>query len=193
MVVNQTQAKAVIDWQSFNIGANASVYFNQQGNSTWAALNRIWDATPSQIYGSLKADGQVYLINQNGILFGPGSQVNVHTLTASSLNLNVDTWINNGALAFNTSRGTINSIIPGQQDQFYNPGQTPGVVSNAGTIQTDNGGSVFLIGPQVENSGTIVTPSGQIGLVAGTDLELDVPVLPTGASLLIRAGRPARP
>ncbi len=188
MVVNQTQPKAVIDWQSFNIGANASVYFNQQGNSTWAALNRIWDLSPSQIWGSLKADGQVYLINQNGILFAPGSQVNVHSLIASSLNLNVDNWINNGTLAFNTSRGTINSVAPGQQDQFYDPGQTPGVVSNTGTIQTDNGGSVFLIGPQVENSGSIVTPSGQIGLVAGTDLELDVPQSATANMLTYPGG-----
>ena len=171
VVVNQTQPKAVIDWKDFNIGSNASVTFNQQGNTSWAALNRIWDLSPSQIYGSLKADGQVYLINQNGILFGPGSQVNVHTLIASSLNLNVDTWINSGTLAFNTNQGTIN----GQSDLFYNPGQTPGVVSNTGTIQTDNQGSVFLIGPQVENSGTIISPSGQIGLVAGTDLELDLP------------------
>ena len=177
MTIYQTQPKAVIDWQSFNIGSNASVYFNQQGNSTWAVLNRIWDSSPSQIYGSLKADGQVYLINQNGILFGPGSQVNVYGLIASSLNLNVDNWINNGTLAFNTSQGSIsNTVAPGQQDQFYNPAQTPGVVSNTGTIQTGNLGSVFLIGPQVENSGTIITPIGQIGLIAGTDLELDLPV-----------------
>ena len=61
----------------------------------------------------------MYLINQNGILFGPGSQVNVYGLIASSLNLNVDNWINNGTLAFNTSQGTIsNTVAPGQQDQF---------------------------------------------------------------------------
>ncbi len=95
----------------------------------------------------------MYLINQNGILFGPGSQVNIHSLIASSLNLNVDNWLNNGTLAFNTSQGTTSTIAPGQQDQFYNPGQTPGGVSNTGTIQTDNLGSVFLIGPQVENCG----------------------------------------
>jgi filamentous hemagglutinin family protein len=175
MTIYQTQPKAVIDWQTFNIGTNASVYFNQQGNSTWAALNRIWDSSPSQIWGTLKADGQVYLINQNGILFAPGSQVNVYGLIASSLNLNVDNWIHNGTLAFNTSQGSINTVAPGQTDGFYNPAQTPGVISNTGTIQTDNGGSVFLIGPQVENCGTIVTPIGQIGLAAGTDVDLASP------------------
>ena len=100
---------AIIDWSSFNIGSNASVYFNQQGNAGWAALNRIWDTSPSQIYGSLKADGKIYLINQNGILFGPGSQVNVHGLVASSLNLSVDNFLA-GTMAFNNQQGTMNSL-----------------------------------------------------------------------------------
>ena len=93
MTIYQTQSQAIIDWSSFNIGANASVYFNQQGNTSWAALNRIWDANPSQIYGHLTADGKIYLINQNGILFGPGSQVNVYGLVASSLNLSIDNFL----------------------------------------------------------------------------------------------------
>ncbi|MGD0230326.1 MAG: filamentous hemagglutinin N-terminal domain-containing protein, partial [Syntrophorhabdales bacterium] len=183
MTIKQTQPKAVIDWRRFNIGSNATVYFNQQGNATWAALNRIWDASPSQIFGTLKADGQVYLINQNGILFAPGSQVNVHTLVASSLNLDVDDWLKNtwSSTSANTTIflafADTNSgyKINGQPDSFYGSSATPGAVSNAGTIQTpaSGGGSVFLIGPQVDNSGAIVTPSGQIGLVAGTSLELD--------------------
>jgi filamentous hemagglutinin family protein len=194
MTISQTQSRAVIDWSSFNIGANASVYFNQQGNAGWAVLNRIWDANPTQILGSLRADGRVYLINQNGILFAPGSQVNVHTLVATSLNLSIDNFLT-GTLAFNTQQGTMtaqdsnnNYLLPdsalqstiyvNRQDTFYDrtnlPGTSlnPGVVSATGTIQTNNGGSVFLIGPSVENGGTISTPSGQIGLVAGTDVGL---------------------
>ena len=204
MTIYQTQPKAVIDWDKFNIGSNSSVYFNQQGNTSWAALNRIWDANPSQIYGSLTSDGHVYLINRNGIFFGPGSQVNVHTLIASSLNVSIDNFLNALAppstLAFNTSQGTMNSLPPaflpgywyaaGQQDTFYSlaPGQTPGVVTNAGTITTDNLGSVFLIGPRVENSGTILSPMGQIGLVAGVDLELDAPQSTAGNSTIYPGG-----
>ena len=109
MTIYQTQPQAIIDWSSFNIGANASVYFNQQGNTSWAALNRIWDNNPSQIYGRLTADGKVYLINQNGILFGPGSQVNVHGLVASSLNLSIDNFLS-GTLSFNTSQGTMSKL-----------------------------------------------------------------------------------
>ena len=213
MTINQTQSRAVMDWSSFNIGANASVYFNQQGNANWAVLNRIWDANPTQIFGALKADGRVYLINQNGILFAPGSQVNVHTLIATSLNLSIDNFIS-GTLAFNTQQGTMSqlpasalqgTIYTSGQDTFYSqtnlPGtlSNPGVVSATGTIQTDNGGSVFLIGPTVENGGTISAPSGQIGLVAGTDVELDNPPVnangtpnPYPGSVTIGFGQEAR-
>src|SRR5208337_101258 len=104
-------------------------------------------------YGTLRADGQVYLINQNGILFGPGSRVNVNTLIASSLNVSIDNFLNALAppstLAFNNRRGTMNglpasalqgTIYVNGYDSFYSlaPGQTPGVVSNAGLIQTDS-------------------------------------------------------
>ena len=91
LTVNQSQSQAIIDWSNFNIGSSSSVYFNQQGNSTWVVLNRIWDNSPSQIYGRLSADGKVYLINQNGILFGPNSRINVNSLVASALNIrNID-------------------------------------------------------------------------------------------------------
>ena len=93
LTIFQTQPKAIIDWSSFDIGSNAWVYFNQQGNTSWVALNRIWDNSPSQIYGHLTADGKIYLINQNGILFGPGAQVNVSGLVASSLNLSIDNFL----------------------------------------------------------------------------------------------------
>src|ERR1700690_2402426 len=82
LTVNQSQSQAIIDWSNFNIGSSSFVYFNQQGNSTWVVLNRIWDNSPSQIYGQLSADGKVYLINQNGILFGPNSRINVNSLVA---------------------------------------------------------------------------------------------------------------
>ncbi len=91
-VVQNTQ-KAILTWSSFNVGANTTLYFNQSagnqtnGNNDWIALNRIIDPTgvPSQILGQIKAEGSVYLINGNGIIFGGASQINVHTLIASSL------------------------------------------------------------------------------------------------------------
>ncbi len=179
MTINQTQSQAVIDWSTFNIGSAATVNFNQ-ANSSWAALNRIWDNQPSQIYGAINASGKIYLINQNGILFGQGSQVNVGSLTASSLSIGYTDFLN-GTLHFTATDYNGQGI----NNTFYSsllPGSVPGPVSNLGTITAASGGSVFLIGPTVENGGYIYAPSGQIGLVAGTDIVLEVP--PSGTTYL---------
>jgi filamentous hemagglutinin family protein len=72
LTVNQTSNSATLNWASFNIGANGTVVF-QQPSSTAVALNRIYDANPSSIFGSLSANGQIYLVNANGFLFGPTS------------------------------------------------------------------------------------------------------------------------
>jgi filamentous hemagglutinin family protein len=161
MVIIQNTPHAIQNWSSFNIGANAWVQFDQKGNSSWVVLNRIFDLNPSLIFGKLTAEGQVYLINQNGILFGPGSQVNVHTLIASSLNISNSDFMN-GVLHFTAGdyQGTGNT-------NYLNAS-----VINQGTITTDTLGSVFLLGPNVENDGTIQTQTGQIGLAAGTDISL---------------------
>ena len=109
LVINQTQSQAIIDWSSFNIGADASVIFNQQGNTSWAALNRIYSQSPSLIFGKLLADGRVYLINQNGILFSSSSQINVYSLVASALNIRNDDFIKS-ALNFYVETGTTNQM-----------------------------------------------------------------------------------
>ncbi|HEY3599399.1 MAG TPA: filamentous hemagglutinin N-terminal domain-containing protein, partial [Paraburkholderia sp.] len=93
--VDQTAQNAVATWQTMNVGKQTTLYFNQSGGTqtnganNWVILNRIMDPSmaPSQILGSIKAEGSVYVINRNGILFGPGSQVNVHSLVATSLDL----------------------------------------------------------------------------------------------------------
>ncbi|MBJ6724285.1 filamentous haemagglutinin family protein [Geomesophilobacter sediminis] len=179
MTVNQSTQSVVIDWDKFNIGAAAAVYFSQKDNtgkaqSSWTALNRIYDANPSLIYGSLKADGKIYLINQNGIIFGPNSTVNAASLVASTFN------ISNADFFLNRLRFT------GESYQSYDPAnpvtalsgssQTAQVV-NMGTIATKVGGSVYLVGPVVMNSGTITAPSGMIGL-ASVLPETSYPVTP---------------
>ena len=196
LTIFQNQPQAIIDWSSFNIGSNAWVYFNQQGNTSWVALNRIWDNSPSQIYGHLTADGKIYLINQNGILFGPGAQVNVSGLVASSLNIQNSDFLNG---IFHFTAQDYRNLVDGSTDNtVYGVGSgnltTPGTVSNAGNIQTGNYGSVFLIGPQVENApgGSILAPSGQIGLVAGTDVELDLPVISGSGAIISFPGGETR-
>lgn len=93
--VKQTGQNAVLTWETMNVGRQTTLNFDQSGGTqtnganNWAVLNRINDPSgrPSQILGNLTAQGAVYVINRNGVLFGAGSQVNVHSLVASSLNL----------------------------------------------------------------------------------------------------------
>nr|WP_258187439.1 filamentous haemagglutinin family protein [Trinickia symbiotica] len=93
--ITQTGQNAVLTWQTMNVGKQTTLNFDQSagtqtnGANNWTVLNRINDPSgrPSQILGNMTAQGAVYVINRNGILFGAGSQVNVHSLVASSLDL----------------------------------------------------------------------------------------------------------
>ncbi|OMG71673.1 filamentous haemagglutinin family protein [Burkholderia ubonensis] len=93
--VRQTGQNAVLTWETMNVGRQTTLNFDQSagtqtnGANNWAVLNRVNDPSgrPSQILGNITAQGAVYVINRNGVLFGAGSQVNVHSLVASSLNL----------------------------------------------------------------------------------------------------------
>src|SRR5579859_4471977 len=100
VTVHQTAQRAVLSWTSFNVGQNTTLTFNQQGNASWVALNRVVGGidlatgllrnaqlSPTLILGSIKADGTVLVLDQNGILFGPTSQVNVGSLIATPLEI----------------------------------------------------------------------------------------------------------
>jgi len=160
MVINQNASRAVIDWNSFDIGANASVHFNQKNEdgvaqTDWAALNRIYDRNPSQIYGSLTADGKVYLINRNGILFGPGSRVNVHSLIASTHDIDI--------LGEDYAAGVLTFRADPDQDPTA-------MVANYGTLAAEKGGTVLLIAPEVSNVGSIDAPEGAVMLISAVPL-----------------------
>jgi filamentous hemagglutinin len=91
VTVKQNDDKAILTWQTFNVGRETDLYFDQRGGGSdanaWIALNRVIDpsGSPSRILGSIKAEGRVYVVNRNGILFGGSSQVNAASLLASSL------------------------------------------------------------------------------------------------------------
>ncbi len=97
----QTKPTAILGWNSFNVGKQTTVVFDQNkggaDKSKWIAFNEILSGSPSKILGSIEATGQVYIINQNGIIFGGSSQINVHTLVASTLPVN-DNLIARGLL-----------------------------------------------------------------------------------------------
>ena len=156
--VNQSRDKVVIRWESFDIGSDASTHFNQQGNANWVALNRIADTgVPSQIFGRLTADGKLYLINKNGILFGAGSQVNLHSLVATSLDP-VDEQ----------------ALLDGQTIQLQGTG-SEGSILNEGTIQTKQGGQVIMVAPQVANAGNIDAEAGAVVMMGSSDASLGTP------------------
>lgn len=169
-VINQTTQRAILNWQRFDIGAGNSVQFNQPGAGA-ATLNRIWQADPSVIAGRLSANGQVYLYNQNGIVFARGAQVNTAGLVASALNIRDD--------LFNSPNGLL-SVPDGSQPMFTWEGGADRYAVTSIRIEDgariDGGnGIVMVLAPKVENNGTITTRDGQIVLAAGAKVYLTAP------------------
>ncbi len=148
MTVNQYSDTMVADWDTFNIGAEARVDFVQPGSSS-VAVNRIFDASPSQILGGLSANGQIFLLNSAGIIFGQSSQVDVGGLVASSLDL-ADADFQSGNFVFESS-GLAGDVV------------------NYGKI---TGGYVAFLSPHVVNEGTISADAGTVALVAADKVNL---------------------
>ena len=170
LTVNQTSQNAILNWQSFNIGAGNSVNFVQP-NSTALAINNIFQGSPSQIFGSLTANGRVYLINQNGIMFGAGSQVNVGGLVASSLNITQNAILNGIAQTLASGDQTTPSFVP-FTDASGAPLTSGNITVAQGASLQSKAGQIFLFAPNVTNQGTISTPDGQTILAAGTSVYL---------------------
>ena len=157
--IHQQTDRAIIDWNTFNIASGEKTQFIVP-DATSATLNRVLDGGPSLLNGTLTSNGQVFLINASGIVFGRGSMVDVAGLTASTLDLSNRMFMAGGQMAFS--------------------GSTTAGVTNAGSIRASSG-DVFLIGFQVNNSGAIRAPNGTVGLAAGTD----VLIMPAGDERVI--------
>jgi len=143
--INQSTDRAVINWNRFSVAADEAVRFNQPSNTS-ATLNRVTGAERSDILGSLSANGHVFLINPNGVLIGAGAQVNVGGFIASSLDMDDEDFMS----------GKINLS-----------GESEAAVTNEGEITAEEGGTVVLIAPEVNNTGTITANQGSV-LLAGT-------------------------
>lgn len=152
MTVTQNSGRMVTNWDSFNIGSAATVNFVQPTSSS-VALNRVMSSDGSQIMGALNANGQVYLVNPNGVLFGAGSSVNVGGLVAGTLNIS-DANFMAGRNVFELEGGN-------------------GAVVNLGSITARDGGYVALLGAQVRNEGSIAARLGTVVLGAGEKITLD--------------------
>lgn len=173
LTIKQTTPTAILNWQSFNIDPGYSVNFVQP-STTASTLNRIWGGSPSTIAGSLTATGQVYLINQNGIIFANGAQVNVGALIASSLDIK-DSVYQNGYLVSSNKPGGFSAPI------FFGAGGFVRVDTGAEL----NGSRIMLFAPVVENNGSIVTVDGQAILAAGNRVYLEASQDPNLRGLLV--------
>jgi filamentous hemagglutinin family protein len=157
---------AVLDWRSFNIAAGETTTFHQP-SAVSVVWNRILDANPSHVLGTLNANGMVVLMNQNGFYFGPNSVINVGGLIAT----------------------TVPAIAPAPGPSalwdFQGPPPAASIV-NYGEIKASSGGSLFLISEKVENHGTLNAPQGTVGLFAGKEVQLNERPDGRGLSVSVR-------
>ena len=150
--INQTSNKATINWQDFSIGKNETVNFNQP-NSSSITLNRVIGNEKSIINGALNANGQVWILNSNGVLFGKNATINTSGLLATTAEL-LDKDFNVGN--YNFKNATTNSII------------------NQGTIKIANNGSVILASNEVSNEGTIKAIKGNVHLIGADSYSINL-------------------
>ncbi len=163
--IEQTADKAILNWETFNVGRDTTVRFEQQAD--WAVLNRVNDpnARPSQIHGQIEAPGTVMLINRNGVVFNGASQVNVRNLVAAAAQISDEQFTQRGLYVDNN----------GSQATFTNAAGKV-VVERGARISTrepagstSGGGYVLLLGSEVGNDGQIIASKGQATLAAADD------------------------
>ena len=153
MTVNQTSQRAVVNWNTFNIGSAASVNFVQP-NAQAVTLNRVNDSNPSQIFGRMSSNGQVVLTNANGIYFAPGSSVDVGAITATTHSITDDNFMSGKYV-------------------FVRNGAT-GKIINEGNITAALAGYVALLAPEVQNAGIVVARAGTVAMAAGETITLNI-------------------
>jgi filamentous hemagglutinin family protein len=152
--IDQTTSKAVIDWTGFNINSGETTKFVQP-NSSSLTVNRVHDMNPSQIFGSLTANGNLVLINPNGVFFGPGSKIDVNGIVVTTSNVANSNVMSGGTMNF-TPGGNVNASVV-----------------NAGSITAADAGLVGLVAPNVQNSGVITARLGKVQLASGDSFNLD--------------------
>ena len=153
MSIQQQSQRAIVNWNGFSIGSGGQVNITQPGAGS-AILNRVTGPMPSAINGTLSANGQVFLVNRNGVIVGPGGRVEAGGFVASTLDIGNDDFMA-GRLRFSGD----GSSAP---------------VTNQGVIEIGRGGYAALLGGRVSNEGIIRVPMGSVGLGAGERATLDL-------------------
>ena len=150
-IINQNTDKAIINWNSFDVNKGESVLFNQNSSSS-IILNRVTNGLPTNIFGNISANGNVFILNQAGVLVGNGASINTNSFLAGAANIND------------------NDFIAGKYN-FYG---AQGNVINNGSIKVQDGGYAVLMGKNVENNGLISAKLGKIYLSSGETFRMDM-------------------
>ena len=151
MVINQSTQRAAINWQTFNVGKDAHVQF-QQPSAASVTLNRVMSSDPSQIFGRISANGQVVLTNPAGVYFGKDARVDVGGLVA-------------------TTHGMSDADFMAGKSRFERNGSNGSVV-NEGELKAALGGYIALLAPEVRNQGAVIAQMGTVALAAGEAIDL---------------------
>ncbi|MFW6314838.1 MAG: filamentous hemagglutinin N-terminal domain-containing protein, partial [Desulfohalobiaceae bacterium] len=150
--IEQSTDKAAIDWQKFGIKKHEAVNFKQPGVDS-ITLNRVLGNEKSVIDGALNANGQVWLLNSNGVLFGENARINTSGLLATTKELSNEDFM---------------------QGKYDFSGDSQASVLNKGTIDIDNAGYAALLGKEAINEGVIRAELGDVHLRGGKEFSLDL-------------------
>lgn len=151
--IDQTSQSMIIEWQSFDVAHNERVNFNQPTTDA-IALNRILSGAPSTIAGQITANGRVFLINRDGIVFTSTANIDVNGLLATTMDIADQNFMN----------GVFDFSIPGE------PGAS---IINEGAISAADAGIIAFVAPNVENAGVLQANLGTVALAAGEAFTLD--------------------
>ena len=152
--IDQSSQRAAINWNSFDVGRNQTVDFQQPSSSAWT-LNRVTGPDPSQIAGRIEANGNIVLTNPSGVVFYRGSEVNAQSAVISAPGITNRNFMR-GRMVF---------------DQAAHPNAH---IINAGSITIKQAGLAALVAPQVVNSGVITAKLGHVLLAGATTHTLDM-------------------
>lgn len=172
--IDQYDSRVIINWDSFNVGADYSVLFNQPKGGS--AYNRIWDLNPTVIMGKISANGEVILENTHGVIFGPTARVQTGRFVTTALKMTEEAITKglranrDGQVMFGGDEADPNGFI---------------TIERGAEVKALAGGDVLMIAPKVYNEGTIETPKGQTVLAAGQKVYLYSSLDPAQRGLLV--------
>ena len=149
LTINQTTAKGIIEWKTFNLGSNASIFFNHS-NASDSVLNQVLDFRQSTILGKIYSNGKLFINNPNGISLGAGASINAHSFVASAMKLANHDFLNRN---------------------YYFTQDKDASIENLGEIKAQY---VALMAPNVKNKGVITSKNGATYLAASDDMILTI-------------------